>query len=134
MLPSPTVGPLLLLAGLLLLPVLASAIAVLVLVRMPSDHFTATQTRAATRARSGAFAGAGVFLRNLLGASLVVVGVVMSVPAVPGPGILIIFAGILLLNFPGKRKLLLRLVSRPRVLRSINRMRAKCSRPPLAVD
>ena len=53
--------------------------------------------------------------------------------ALPGQGILTILVGITLLNFPGKRRLELRIVRQRRVLRAINWMRAKAKRPPLVL-
>jgi hypothetical protein len=45
-----------------------------------------------------------------------------------------ILAGIMLLDFPGKRRLVQRIVSQPAVLTSINRLRKRYGRPPLVVD
>ena len=39
-----------------------------------------------------------------------------------------------MLDFPGKRRLERRLIGRPRILRSINRLRARFNRPPLVMD
>ncbi|MDG2487315.1 MAG: PGPGW domain-containing protein [Roseibacillus sp.] len=68
-------------------------------------------------------------LRNLLGAALVILGVVLL--ALPGQGLLTIFAGLLLMSFPGKRSLELRLVRLPFVLKSVNWSRARRGRGPL---
>ena len=65
---------------------------------------------------------------------LVVLGVLMAVPGVPGPGVLSILLGIMLLNFPGKRGLETRIVSRPRVYNAINSLRARFDKPPLMLD
>ena len=72
-------------------------------------------------------------VKNLFGAVLVVLGIILSVPGLPGQGLLTVVAGLFLLDFPGKRSLLYKLVSRPLLLRSINRLRTKFSRPPLVV-
>jgi len=69
--------------------------------------------------------------KNLLGLVLVALGVVLSVPGVPGQGLLTILIGIILLDFPGKRALVQRLVGRPAVLGAINRLRARFRRPPM---
>jgi hypothetical protein len=71
-------------------------------------------------------------LKNLLGAAIVAVGIAMLF--LPGQGILTILIGLLLLNFPGKRRLLLLLLRRPGVLDSINRLRARFHKPPLVVE
>ena len=59
---------------------------------------------------------------------------VLSLPGIPGPGVLIIFVGIMLLDFPGKRELERRLVSRPGILGKINGLRTRYGKPPLVFD
>jgi hypothetical protein len=76
----------------------------------------------------------GLVVKNLLGAFLVLLGVLMSLPGVPGQGVLTILLGVMLLDFPGKRKLELKLVSRPKVLRTINRIRHRFDKSPLLLD
>ena len=68
-------------------------------------------------------------LRNLVGGSLAMVGVALL--ALPGQGILTIFAGLLLMSFPGKSSLELWLVRLPLVLKSVNWMRARRGKDPL---
>ena len=67
--------------------------------------------------------------RNLLGVVLLAVGVAMLV--LPGQGVLTILAGVMLLDFRGKAELERRILGRPRVLQTINRIRARRGRPPL---
>jgi len=62
---------------------------------------------------------------------LILLGLFLSLPGVPGQGILTILIGVMLLNFPGKRRLERWLVSRPRVLPVINGLRARFGKPPL---
>ncbi len=69
--------------------------------------------------------------KNALGLVLVVVGLLLSLPGVPGQGVLTMLIGLMLLDFPGKRALERKLVARPRVLESMNRMRAWLGKPPL---
>ncbi len=69
--------------------------------------------------------------KNLLGLVLVALGVLLSLPGIPGQGILTILIGLILLDFPGKRAVLRGLVARPAVLHTINRLRARFSRPPM---
>jgi hypothetical protein len=47
---------------------------------------------------------------------------------------LTILIGLMLLNFPGKRRLERRLVSRPRILAAINALRAHFGKPALLLD
>jgi hypothetical protein len=70
-------------------------------------------------------------LRNLLGGLIVLAGMVMAVPLVPGPGALFMLIGIGLVDFPGKRALQLRLLRQRHVLHSVNRVRARFGRPPI---
>jgi hypothetical protein len=43
-------------------------------------------------------------LKNLLGYALIVAGIVMSVPFIPGQGILTLFVGLAIADWPGKRR------------------------------
>ncbi len=72
------------------------------------------------------------FLRNLVGAVLIVAGVVMLF--VPGQGVLTILIGIACLNFRGKRHVMRWLLFRPGVLKGLNWMRRKGGRPEFRCD
>ncbi len=63
---------------------------------------------------------------------LLLVGVILSLPLVPGPGIVILLIGLMLTSFPGKRKLERKAFSRPWVLGPINRFRKIFGKPPIA--
>jgi hypothetical protein len=76
----------------------------------------------------------GIIGKNLLGVLLIVVGALLSVPGMPGQGILTIAIGVVLLDIPGKHRLVRSIVKRRGVLRSINRFRAWFGRPALVVD
>jgi hypothetical protein len=65
---------------------------------------------------------------------LVILGVIMAVPGVPGPGVLAILLGIMLLDFPGKRRLEAFIVGRPQVYGAVNALRARFDKPPLMLD
>ena len=109
------------------------AVALTVILRLPSDYFCASRARDAQRADHGLFFPVGIVLKNFFGAVLIVLGAILSIPRLPGQGLLTVVAGLFLLDFPGKRGLLCKLVSRPLLLQSINRLRTKFSRPPLVV-
>lgn len=68
--------------------------------------------------------------RNVLGITLAVLGVLMLI--LPGQGILTLLVGVLLVDFPGKHKLAQRLLRRPKVLKVVNKLRARHGSPPLA--
>lgn len=110
------------------------AATIVVLVKLPDTYFKAEHGREFWAERHPVLRWGGLVLKNLLGAFLVLFGVVMSLPGVPGQGVLTILMGVMLLDFPGKRRLEVKLVSRPKVLRAINRIRGRFNRPPLVLD
>jgi len=57
-----------------------------------------------------------------------------GVSGIPGPGILMLVLGIMLLDFPGKRRLEQWLIRRPTVLSAMNRLRQRYGKPPLVVE
>ncbi|HEY9401684.1 MAG TPA: hypothetical protein VIQ24_03240 [Pyrinomonadaceae bacterium] len=114
--------------------VVSIAVTVVVLIKLPDTYFKAEHGREFWAERHPVLRWGGIVLKNLLGAVLVVFGVVMSLPGVPGQGVLTILLGVMLLDFPGKRRLELKLVSRPKVLRTVNRIRQRFDRPPLVLD
>ena len=73
-------------------------------------------------------------LKNVFGGLLVIAGIFLSLPGIPGQGILTILTGLIISDFPGKRRLELRLVRVPVVLSAANQIRARFKRPPLVLD
>ena len=67
-------------------------------------------------------------VKNLAGAVLLILGFVMLF--VPGQGLLTMFLGMLFLDFPGKKKVILTLIRRKTIQTSLNWMRRKKGRPP----
>lgn len=106
----------------------------IVLVKLPANYFHSSHEREFMTSRHPFLRLFGIFLKNLLGLALVGLGIIMSVPGVPGQGVLTILLGIMLLDFPGKRALETRLVSRPSVYRGVNHLRARFGKPPLMLD
>ena len=68
-------------------------------------------------------------VKNIIGAVLFLAGLAMLI--LPGQGLLTLAIGLGLMNLPGKRSLIRRLIGRPRVLRTINQWRAKAHKEPL---
>jgi hypothetical protein len=110
------------------------AIALTVLIRLPPDYLRTPRTEDIRLGQRTAGLWVRRISRNFLGAMLVVVGAVLSLPSIPGQGLITIIAGILLLEFPGRLSLLRKILRRGPLLGSINRMRAKFSHPPLIVE
>jgi hypothetical protein len=104
------------------------------LVRLPSTYFQASHDRSFWEDRHQVVRWGGIILKNLLGLILVALGVLMSLPGVPGQGVLTILLGVMLMDFPGKRRLEYKIVSQPKMLNAINRLRRKFEKPPLVLD
>ncbi len=110
------------LLGLVLMPLLIA--------RMRADYFL--RHKPTTDSWGGRHPAARLsirILRNVVGVVLLLAGLAMLV--LPGQGILSILFGISLLNFPGRRKLELRIVRHRRVLGAIGWIRSRAGSPPL---
>ena len=125
-----------LLAVLLFVVTFAASLAVVsfILVKLPSTYFQQGHPRDFWADRHRGIRLAGIFAKNVLGYLLVALGILMSIPGVPGQGVLTILLGIMLLDFPGKRRLESKLVSRPKVLKAINGLRHRFGKPALVLD
>jgi hypothetical protein len=110
------------------------AIVSVIMVKIPPDYFKKDKPRKLWADKPKVVRYLGIFGKNLLGVVLVVLGIVMSIPGVPGQGILTILLGIMLLDFPGKQKLERRLISRPQVLNTVNKLRHRFGKPKLVLD
>ncbi len=110
------------------------AIVSFIVVRIPPDYFHKDHPRDLFAERHPVVRFLGVVAKNILGVVLVVLGILMSIPGVPGQGILTILLGIMLLDFPGKRALEYKIVARPQVLRTINKLRDRFGKPSLVLD
>lgn len=104
----------------------------IVLARIPHDYFVNPDVRKPNK-RHPVLHWIFVISKNLLGVFLVILGVLLSFPGVPGQGLLTILMGVALVDFPGKYHAERWLLSRPFVLRNINRLRTRVGRPPLLV-
>ena len=67
--------------------------------------------------------------KNGLGVVLLAAGIAMLV--LPGQGLLTLVVALILLDFPGKRRLQRRIVYAPRVLAALNALRRRAGREPL---
>lgn len=67
--------------------------------------------------------------KNVLGVILMVTGLAML--ALPGPGVITVFIGFFLLDFPGKYRFEQWLIGRPFIHRPINWLRRRAGRVPL---
>jgi hypothetical protein len=120
--------------GLFALTVVGSlGVAAAVLVRLPANYFRDDYASPLAQEHP-VVRWAGLIVKNAVGIILVLIGLLLSLPGIPGQGLLTILIGLMLVNFPGKRRLERRLVSRPSVLAAINRVRARFGKPPLSLE
>ena len=110
------------------------AIVSVIMVKIPADYFKEDRPSELFADKSPPVRYLLIIGKNLLGVVLVVLGILMSLPGVPGQGILTILLGVMLLDFPGRRRLERKLVSRPQVLNTINKLRHKFDKPKLVLD
>ena len=103
------------------------ALAVTIIVRWPPDHFVRDHA-AGARSNTSCMRTLALIAKNVLGGVVVLLGIVMALPGIPGQGVLMMIVGVTILDFPGKRRLERRLIARPRILRSINSLRARFNR------
>jgi len=111
----------------LVLAIGSIALVAFVVIHWPADHFKlhtpgmpAEPTHPVARVA-----------KNAGGVLLVLLGLVMALPGIPGQGILTMIVGLTMIDFPGKRGMERRLIGRPHVLHALNRLRARFGRAPL---
>jgi len=106
----------------------------IVMVKIPENYFSSHYTRDFLPNSSWAVRWGAVILKNILGVFLVILGVLLSLPGVPGQGVLTILLGLIMLDIPGKRPLEARIINRPAILSAINKLRDRYGKPPLVMD
>ncbi len=112
-----------------------SAIAVgIVMVKIPANYFSSHYTQDFMPGKPWLVRWSAVILKNLLGIFLILLGIVLSLPGVPGQGILTILLGLIMMDIPGKRPLEARIIKRPKVLSAVNSLRARYKKAPLDLD
>jgi UPF0716 family protein affecting phage T7 exclusion len=96
--------------------------------RLPADYFTNR-----TRAKSRKGSVAAKILRNIGAVLLLIAGIALSLPGVPGPGVLLILVALILGDFPKKFEMMAWLASRGMINKWLNKTRAKYGKPAFEV-
>jgi len=104
---------------------LTTVVVIAMIIRMPANFFTAP--------RAAPVHPVLAIAKNVLGVVVILVGIFLALPFVPGPGVPLIVLGVSLTNFPGKRKLELLILRRKWVMMPLNRLRSRFNVPPLEV-
>ncbi|MGB5323997.1 MAG: PGPGW domain-containing protein [Pseudomonadales bacterium] len=116
------------LAGLSVLALLATLLALPHFVAaLPADYFVSNSETRDVKKYLGMRDLVIIAIKNVVGTVLIVAGIAMLV--LPGQGLLTLFAGLVLCDYPGKHVLTLKLVKVPAVLQTLNRMRRAKNKP-----
>jgi hypothetical protein len=100
-----------------------------ILIRMSADYFVKPERTPFFKRQHPLIRLFGLMLKNLVGIIFLIAGFVMLF--IPGQGLLTMFIGLTLINFPGKRKLERKLIFHPKIVPAINMIRAKAGKRPL---
>ena len=109
--------------------VVSLAIVTFLIVRMPADYFVRGRTPTGPTWKHVLL----LILKNVAGVVLVLVGIVLSLPGIPGQGVLTILVGLMLTDIPGVRALERWIVRRGPVKRALDGIRKKFGKAPLEV-
>ncbi len=113
--------------------IVSLAIIPIVVIKMPENYFSEQyRVRASKTSSHPILAQLFTGIKNLIGFIFIILGILMLI--LPGQGILTVLMGLFLMNFPGKYKFERKLVSLPKVLKSLNWIRAKANKPKLVIE
>jgi hypothetical protein len=119
------------LGGASIVTLLGSLVALPVLLaRMPADYFVTDEPPPDSwRGHHPVLRIAILIVKNAFGGVLLLAGLAMLV--LPGQGLLTILIGLMLVDFPGKRRLEIQIVRRRPIHRAIDWIRRRAHQPPL---
>lgn len=106
----------------------------LIMIKIPADYFQESPRSKFLENHSHVVRVLAIIGKNLLGVVFVILGILLSLPGVPGQGVLTILLGIMLLDFPGRRRFERWIVSSPRVKNGVDKLRKRFGKPPLVLD
>jgi len=95
---------------------------------IPSDYFIKKEQSKFKSNYPVAWIISGI-IKNIFGYVLIFGGILMLV--LPGQGLITIFVGLMLSNYPGKYKIEKKIIAIPRIFKTINWLRKKSDEPPL---
>ena len=132
---SLTIGKVALFVGLFILSLAFSFASIaVVMVKIPANYFSPHYVQDFLPNSPWLVRWGAVVAKNVFGIFLIVLGILLSLPGVPGQGVLTILLGLIMIDIPGQRPLEARIIKRPSILSAINRFRAKYNKPPLVMD
>lgn len=118
-------------AGSVVLVLIGAAAVPFVLIRLPEDYFVSEKNRGILNNLPLPLMYIILVLKNIFGLVLLLFGVILLF--VPGQGILTIIAGLVFMNFPGKRRLMRYIVKKKPVYNGINWIRTKAGKEKILI-
>jgi len=106
----------------------------IVMVKIPENYFSTHYQQDFLPGSPWIVRWGAVIAKNIFGFFLVILGIILSLPGVPGQGVLTILLGLIMLDIPGNRPLEARIIKRPTILTAVNDLRARYKKPPLVMD
>lgn len=106
----------------------------IVMVKIPPNYFSSHYERDFLPDSPWLVRWGAVIAKNIAGVLLILLGILLSLPGIPGQGILTILLGLIMIDIPGKRPLESKIIKRPAVLSVINKLRDKYGKPALILD
>ncbi len=97
---------------------------------IPSDYFI-NQNASKFKSNYPIFWLISVIIKNLIGYTLIIGGILMLV--LPGQGLFTILIGLMLSNYPGKFYIEKKFIAMPNILKTINWLRKKSDQPPIKI-
>jgi len=97
---------------------------------IPNDYFI-KKNNSEFRSNYPIFWLVSIIIKNLVGYTLIVGGILMLV--LPGQGLFTLFVGLMLSNYPGKFYIERKFIAIPSVLRAINWLRKKSNTPSIKI-
>ena len=114
--------------------VVSNAILLGLVVALPADYFCRERSVSVVRGWRVAVRVAAIVAKNIFGTLILLLGIPLIMPGVPGPGLVLILIGLAMVDFPGKRRIEKKLLSYPVTLRTVNGLRRKFGRAPLLIE
>ena len=111
--------------------ILGGLAATIVVVKLPRDYFSRPPRKKGSKKTLGQKIGR--IAKNVAGVLLILGGIVLMLPGVPGPGVVVLLLGLAITDIPGKHKLIVKIAKKRAVMRSMNRVRKKFHRQDLVI-
>jgi hypothetical protein len=106
----------------------------IIMVKIPANYFHSDYEHHFLTDRHPLLRWTVIIIKNIVGVLLILIGLIMAFPGVPGPGVLTILIGLILIDLPGKRKFEALIIKRPTILSAVSSLRTRYKKEPLLLD